>query len=136
MEFVTNFTKFYNSQTIKTQIESELSAVMARTTQHLVTMNNTLPIGETNGDKTSAHPLLELVELTYKQFKLIADAHAMLLKNYLSVTQRHSIVVKPYDISDYWTQAQAVVSEEFIKERMRVLIVMFISFISFSSNCC
>lgn len=65
---------------------------------------------EANGDKTAAHPLLELVELTYKQFKLIAEAHGMLLKNYLSVTQRHSIVVKPYDIADYWTQAQIVVS--------------------------
>ncbi len=71
-------------------------------------MNKTMAI-ETNGDKATTHPLLELVELTYKQFKLIAEAHAMLLKNYLSVTQRHSIVVKPYDIADYWTQAQAVV---------------------------
>lgn len=102
-------TKFPNFQTIKTQIESELSAVVTRTTHHLVTMNKTLPI-EANGDKSTAHPLIELVELTYKQFKLIADAHAMLLKNYLGVTQRHSIVVKPYDIAEYWTQAQAVVS--------------------------
>lgn len=85
-----------------------MSAVVTRTTQHLVTINKTMPI-ETNGEKTTTHPLLELVELTYKQFKLIADAHAMLLKNYLSVTQRHSIIVKPYDIADYWTQAQAVV---------------------------
>lgn len=90
-------------------MESELSAVVVRTTQHLVTMNKSLPI-ETSSDKTTTHPLLELVELTYKQFKLIAEAHGMLLKNYLSVTQRHSIVVKPYDISDYWTQAQSVVS--------------------------
>lgn len=76
-----------------------------------------MPI-ETNGDKSVAHPLLELIELTYKQFKLIADAHAMLLKNYLSVTQRHSIVVKPYDIADYWTQAQAVVSLTFGAQRI------------------
>lgn len=95
----------------------ELSAVVTRTTQHLVTMNKTLPI-EANGEKIAGHPLLELVELTYKQFKLIADAHAMLLKNYLSVTQRHNIIVKAYDIAEYWTQAQAVVSEQFIFHSM------------------
>lgn len=105
---VTNLEFPLNFQTIKTQIQSELSAVVTRTTQHLVAMNTTLAI-DTNGDKTITHPLLELVELTYKQFKLIADAHTMLLKNFLSVTQRHSIVVKPYDIADYWTHAQAVV---------------------------
>lgn len=80
--------------------------MVTRTTHHLVTINKAM---DTTSDKTTPHPLLELVELTYKQFKLIAEAHGMLLKNYLSVTQRHSIVVKPYDIADYWIQAQAVV---------------------------
>lgn len=86
-------------------------------------MNATVPI-ETNGDKSVTHPLLELVELTYKQLKLIADAHTMLLKNYLSVTQRHSIIVKPYDITEYWTQAQAVVSINFTPNRVHKRIML------------
>lgn len=97
-----------------------------------------MPI-ETNGEKTATHPLLELVELTYKQFKLIADAHAMLLKNYLSVTQRHSIIVKPYDIADYWTQAQGVVCLSFNLSEQSQFYSEFHCIISsfyFSSNCC
>uniref|UniRef100_A0A182ITU3 Exocyst complex component Sec8 n=1 Tax=Anopheles atroparvus TaxID=41427 RepID=A0A182ITU3_ANOAO len=54
-------------------------------------------------------PMLELLELVFKQFKLIANAHQQALRNYGNVIQRYNIPqVKPYDIIEYWGQAQAV----------------------------
>ena len=56
------------------------------------------------------HPLLELLELVFTQFKQIADVHNALLKQFLGATQRHTnIDAKQYDIADYWQEAQAVV---------------------------
>lgn len=95
-------------ETIRTQTQPELLTIVKRTTQHMVAVQ---AAESGNGDTQEAvHPLLELIDLIYKQFKLIATAHLLLLKNYSSVIQRHSIgAVKTYDIADYWTQAQAVV---------------------------
>lgn len=95
-------------QTIKTQIQSELLDLVNKTTQHILVIRPTLVATELT---QLQHPLLELLELLYTQFKLIATAHSLLLKHYLNAAQRHSIAdVRPYDINDYWTQAQAVVS--------------------------
>lgn len=96
-------------EALKSQIQPELLAIVTRTSQHL----NTVIAAEANGQNVVIepnHPLLELIDLIYKQFKLVANTHNLLLKNYLNVTQRHAITVKPYDIADYWTQAQSVVS--------------------------
>lgn len=94
---------------LKVQVQPELLAIVTRTTQHL----NSVIAAEANGQNVVIepnHPLLELIDLIYKQLKLVANTHNLLLKNYLNVTQRHAITAKPYDIADYWTQAQAVVS--------------------------
>lgn len=81
---------------------------MTKTTQHILIIRPTLVTTELT---QLQHPLLELLELVYAQFKLIASAHGLLLKHYLSAAQRHSVTdARPYDISDFWTQAQAVVS--------------------------
>lgn len=103
-------------ETLRVQIQPELLAIVRRTTRHLNTIlineaNNLPSLSGSNKNDESVHPLLELIDLIYKEFKLVANAHNLLLKNYLTVTQRHGIVVKPYDIADYWTQAQAVVSK-------------------------
>lgn len=83
--------------------------MVTKTTQHILAIRPNLIATELTQIQ---HPLLELLELVYTQFKLIAGAHSLLLKHYLSAAQRHSLVdVKPsYDITDFWTQAQAVVS--------------------------
>lgn len=93
---------------IRSQIQPELLTIVARTTQHLVSM--TAADGSSLQIDVQNHPLLELLNLIHKQFKLIANSHNLLLKNYLNVTQRHGIVVKTYEIAEYWGQAQAVVS--------------------------
>lgn len=95
-------------QTIKSQIQSELLDLVTKTTKHILAIRTNL----VNTELTQVqHPLLELLDLVYTQFKLIAGAHGLLLKHYLSAAQRHTISdVKPYDIADFWTQAQAVVS--------------------------
>uniref|UniRef100_A0A182QEV9 Exocyst complex component Sec8 n=1 Tax=Anopheles farauti TaxID=69004 RepID=A0A182QEV9_9DIPT len=54
-------------------------------------------------------PILELLDVVFRQFKLIANAHQQALRNYGNVIQRYNIPqVKPYDIIEYWGQAQAV----------------------------
>lgn len=93
-------------EALRTQIQPELLAIVTRTTQHL----NSMIAAEGSTNDEFDHPLLELLNLIHKQFKMVATTHTLLLKNYLNVTQRHGVVVKPYDISDYWGQAQAVVS--------------------------
>lgn len=97
-------------ETVRSQIQKELLTIVTRTTQHMLAIMATDATSNTIGDE-SVHPLLDLIDLIYKQFKLIANAHQLLLKNYSSVIQRHAIpAAKPYDISDYWIQAKAVVS--------------------------
>lgn len=93
---------------LRSQIQPELLGIVTRTTQHLVAI--IAAEGNLNQHMdVQNHPLLELLGLVHKQFKLVANAHNFLLKNYLNVTQRHGIVTKPYDIGDYWGYAQAVV---------------------------
>lgn len=97
-------------EALRSQIQPELLAIVTRTTQHLFSI---LSIdGSLNQESMDeqTHPLLELLGLVHKQFKLVAGAHTLLLKNYLNVTQRHGVVVRPYDVADFWVKAQAVVS--------------------------
>ncbi|KFB36954.1 AGAP001694-PA-like protein [Anopheles sinensis] len=132
-------------ESIKVQMQSELLAIVTKSTQHInsleyqqqqqqshqqttttigtsstpssssaVVCNGTpggggaAATGESN-QPTQPVPMLELLELVFKQFKLIANAHQQALRNYGNVIQRYNIPqVKPYDIIEYWGQAQAV----------------------------
>lgn len=98
---------------LKSQIQTELLTIVSRTSQHIATVSAVISdnsLTTANLSQGTTHPLLDLIDLLFKQFKLIADAQNVLLKNYLSVIQRHGVTAKPYDIADYWFQAQAVVS--------------------------
>lgn len=79
--------------------------IVSKTTHHIVSIG----LNSNSSADTPNHPLLELIDLIFKQFKLVSDAQNVLLKNYLSVIQRHSITAKPYDIAEYWSQVQTVV---------------------------
>ncbi|XP_053679714.1 LOW QUALITY PROTEIN: exocyst complex component 4 [Anopheles nili] len=86
-------------ESIKVQMQSELLAIVTKSTHDWLRSGATHPAG----------PILELLELVFKQFKLIANAHQQTLRNYGNVIQRYNIPqVKPYDIIEYWGQAQAV----------------------------
>ncbi|XP_041673684.1 exocyst complex component 4 isoform X4 [Drosophila eugracilis] len=86
-------------ETLRVQIQTELLNVVRHTT-HQLSMSGTT--AETN-------PLLTLLEIIFKQFKAIAKTHTLLLKNYLSVGQKYSVVgPQPYDLTDFWAQAQSV----------------------------
>ncbi|XP_052897545.1 exocyst complex component 4 isoform X3 [Anopheles moucheti] len=93
-------------ESIKVQMQSELLAIVTKST------HNGTPSGASNADPTQPAqpvPILELLDLVFKQFKLIASAHQQALRNYGNVIQRYNIPqVKPYDIIEYWGQAQAV----------------------------
>ncbi|XP_063710115.1 exocyst complex component 4 [Culicoides brevitarsis] len=98
-------------ETIKVQMQPELLTIVTKTTQYLKN-NNLKPADRTNQEKdqtTPEHPLLTLLDLVYKQFKLIAETHALTLKNYQNTTKRYNMTgVTLYDSADYWHEAQAV----------------------------
>ncbi|XP_037947074.1 exocyst complex component 4 [Teleopsis dalmanni] len=85
---------------LRVQIQDELLHVVRNTTQELISLNLTA---------NNRYPLLALLEVIYEQFKSIAKTHTLLLKNYLAVVQKYSVVgPQPYDLTDFWAQAQSV----------------------------
>lgn len=95
---------------LRSQIQPELLGIVTRTSQHLVSiLTADGSIHKLQLIDGQEHPLLELLGLVHKQFKLVANAHNLLLKNYLNVTQRHGVIIIPYNIADYWGHAQSVV---------------------------
>lgn len=97
-------------------MQPELLTVVDRTTQYLKTYpssiqptnnSNSVSTADCNGIKD--HPLLNLIDLVYKQMKIIAESHALALKNYQSILKRYKLSdVEPYTVIDYWGQAQVV----------------------------
>ncbi|XP_052870201.1 exocyst complex component 4 [Anopheles cruzii] len=93
-------------ESIKVQMQSELLAIVTKSTH---TPGGTTATDSSQAPPAQPVPILELLELTFRQFKLIADAHQQALRNYGYVIHRYNIPqVKPYDIIEYWGQAQAV----------------------------
>jgi exocyst complex component 4 len=95
-------------ETIKVQMQSELLTIVSNTTHHLLLSYNAIAMDENASVGNSSPKLLELLELLFKQFKLIADAHTLTIKNFTNVIKRNSLQLKPYDISDFWNQVQSV----------------------------
>lgn len=107
-------------------MQPELLSIIQKTTQYLKSngapnissinnncSNSTTTTETTNKDKENGaqpeHPLLTLLDLVYKQFKLISEAHALTLKNYQNTLKRCGILnMGLYDSVDYWNQAQIV----------------------------
>lgn len=91
-------------------MQPELLTIVTKTTQYLKNNNNSKGIGHDSKDQTvQEHPLLTLLDLVYKQFKMIAETHALTLKNYQNTTKRYNMSgVTLYDSVDYWNEAQAV----------------------------
>lgn len=96
-------------------MQPELLTVVDRTSQYLknypstsVQHPNTGNGAECNGG-IKDHPLLNLIDLVYKQMKIIAESHTMALKNYQSILKRYKLTeIQPYTVIDYWGQAQTV----------------------------
>lgn len=89
-------------ETLRVQIQTELLHVVRNTTNQVLALN-LVP--------NDRYPLLALLEIIFKQFKAIAKTHSLLLKNYLAVIQKYAVVApQPYDLTDFWAQAQSVVS--------------------------
>lgn len=102
-------------QTIKVQMQPELMTVVEKTTSYLKTYPSNVQQVNSNagsGDANNGirdHPLLNLIDLVYKQMKIIAESHALALKNYQSILKRYKLSdVEPYTVVDYWGQAQVV----------------------------
>lgn len=95
-------------EAVRQQIDGELRQVVQKTSAHILAVRPAL----VNTELTHVqHPLLELIGLVHAQFKLVAAAHALLLKHFLSASQRHAVAdVRPYGLAAFWEQAQTVVS--------------------------
>lgn len=95
-------------ETMKVQMQFELLAIVEKTTQYILDLRNRAngKIIVENGEIDV--PFLELLDLLFKQFQLIAEAHQLTLKNYSSIIKRYQLNVKSYDLTDFWGQVQAV----------------------------
>lgn len=94
-------------ETVQVQIEQQLMGIVTRTARHIqqlrVNGNGVMVVVE-----DEQHPLLELLDSLFEQFKVVAEAHSLLLKSYGSVIPRYSLNSKLYDVPDFWVHAQVV----------------------------
>lgn len=100
-------------ETVQVQIQPQLMTIVARTARHIqqrrASAQQLLQSGGGGPAEDLQHPLLELLESLFEQFKLVAEAHGLLLKSYSNVVQRYSTAAtKLYDVPDFWTHAQVV----------------------------
>lgn len=95
-------------ETMKVQMQFELLAIVEKTTQYIIDLRTRAPgkIIAENGEIDV--PFLELLDLLFKQFQLISEAHQLTLKNYTNIIKRYKLNVKSYDSTDFWGQVQAV----------------------------
>lgn len=97
---------------LRVGIQTELLEIVRTTTRRMI--DNAMAANE-------RYPLLTLLDVIYKQFKAIARTHAMLLKNFLVVVQKYQVVgPQHYTLTDFWSQAQSVVSKT-----QRVFLILF-----------
>lgn len=104
-------------------MQSELLTIVTKSTHHIMTITQqqnqnpyqyqqvvaSPPPNNAEDCPEQNIPILELLELVFKQLKLIANAHQLTLKNYHNVMHRYNLTqVKAYDLIEYWGQAQAV----------------------------
>ncbi|XP_062562574.1 exocyst complex component 4 isoform X1 [Armigeres subalbatus] len=110
-------------ESIRVQMQSELLTIVTKSTHHIMTITQqqnqnpyqyqqvvaSPPPNNAEDCPEQNIPILELLELVFKQLKLIANAHQLTLKNYHNVMHRYNLTqVKAYDLIEYWGQAQAV----------------------------
>ena len=67
-------------ETVKVQMQFELLAIVEKTTRYIIDLKSRKVEFEV--------PFLELLDLLFKQFQLIAEAHQLTLKNYINVIKR------------------------------------------------
>lgn len=94
--------------TMRVQMQFELLAIVEKTTQYIIDLRN-----RANGKTVTENgevdiPFLELLDLLFKQFQLISEAHQLTLKNYANILKRYNLNTKSYDLTDFWGQVQAV----------------------------
>lgn len=105
-------------ETVKVQIEPQLMGMVTRTARHILQLRErnhqqqqqlvTGGGGVTVTVEEEQHPLLELLDSLFEQFKAVAEAHALLLKSYANVIPRYSLATKLYDVPEFWVHAQVV----------------------------
>lgn len=99
-------------ETMKVQMQFELLAIVEKTTSYILELKQRCGAGQKslaeNGEVFMDIPFLELLDLLFKQFQLIATAHQLTLKNYNTVIKRYNLHNRAYDLTDFWGQVQAV----------------------------
>lgn len=91
-------------ETVQVQIEPQLMGIVTRTARHM----QQLRAGAVQGGEDEQHPVLELLDSLFEQFKTVAEGHSLLLKSYSSAMPRNALTTKLYDVPDFWIHAQEV----------------------------
>ncbi|CAG2223964.1 EXOC4 [Mytilus edulis] len=97
-----------SAEGIKSKIEPELSAIVARTSQQVV--DSYAQQGESLSSQNQPRFLLELLENVFHQFRNVARMHKIVLRNLQriivsGVPVRNELL---YDMNDVWSKIQAV----------------------------
>lgn len=101
-------------ETVQVQIEPQLMGIVNRTARHILQLRaNNLQLQQQQQipAEEEQHPLLELLDSLFEQFKIVAEAHSLLLKSYSNVMPRYSMTTKLYDVPDFWVHAQEVLEK-------------------------
>lgn len=92
-------------------MQHELLAIVEKTTQYILNVRSAQQTSLLEDETKENIPLLDLLDLLFKQFQLIAEAHQLTLKNYNQVLKRYNLNGRSYDLIDqviFWGQVQAV----------------------------
>ncbi|XP_012254294.2 exocyst complex component 4 isoform X2 [Athalia rosae] len=109
-------------ETVKVQMQSELLNIIARTSRKIMDMGDNQPsivkppstetteikIVTSNNTTTKQSLLLDLLQTLFEQFRLVAAAHAIVLRSFSYVVKRNNLDVRLYEMPDVWSQIQAV----------------------------
>ncbi|XP_069698515.1 exocyst complex component 4 isoform X1 [Periplaneta americana] len=89
-------------ESIKVQMQTELLAIIERTTQQI------LDSSQQPSMRSTPLLLLELLQTVFDQFRHVAAAHASVLRSFSRAADRHRIDVRLYEMPDVWSKIQAV----------------------------
>lgn len=89
-------------------MQTSLLNIIQRTTQHV---KDYAMFQSDEGNKESRQAaLIEVVKMLFEQFKCVAQAHLLLLKNFMRASKTHKVELQLYDTNFFWSQVQIVVS--------------------------
>ncbi|XP_067012482.2 exocyst complex component 4 isoform X2 [Anabrus simplex] len=95
-------------ETIKVEMQTELLAIISRTTQQIRDEAVTNTQIQQDPSMARQQPLLELLQTVFEQFRRVAAAHATVLQSLSHAADKYRVEIRLYEMADVWSKVQAV----------------------------